>query len=67
VKLRAAAWNEFELDSEEPIWRVPASRMKMGEQHIVPLPRQVVALLKRLQPITGILERNDDPVRSTPR
>ena len=44
-ELRAAAWHEFELDGEEPIWRIPTSRMKMGEQHIVPLSRQVVALL----------------------
>lgn len=28
-------------------------RMKMGEQHIVPLARQVVAILKKRQPITG--------------
>lgn len=27
--------------------------MKMGEQHIDPLSRQVVALLRQLQPITG--------------
>jgi integrase len=52
-ELRAAAWPEFELDVQEPIWRIPASRMKMGEQHLVPLARQVVALLKLLQPITG--------------
>ena len=52
-ELRAAAWHEFDLDGDAPVWRIPATRMKMGEQHIVPLTRQVVALLKQLQPITG--------------
>lgn len=52
-ELRAAAWSEFELDVEQPVWRIPATRMKMGEQHIVPLARQVVAILKQLQLITG--------------
>jgi integrase len=39
--------------ADAPVWRIPATRMKMGEQHIVPLSRQVVALLRQLQPITG--------------
>jgi integrase len=52
-ELRAAAWGEFELDCEQPVWRIPATRMKMGEQHIIPLARQVVAILKQLQLITG--------------
>jgi integrase len=28
-ELRAAAWDEFELDSDGPVWRIPATRMKM--------------------------------------
>lgn len=47
---RLATWDEFEgLDGAEPIWRVPAERMKMQREHIVPLPRQVVALLKAVR------------------
>lgn len=47
---RLATWDEFEgLDSAEPIWRVPASRMKMGREHIVPLAPPVVALLAELR------------------
>ncbi|MGA1815128.1 integrase arm-type DNA-binding domain-containing protein [Sphingobium sp. WW5] len=43
---RHATWEEFEgLDGPDPIWRVPAERMKMGREHIVPLSRQAVALL----------------------
>lgn len=52
-ELRAAEWSEFRLEGKEPEWRIPAARMKMGEQHIVPLSRQAVAVVKELQPITG--------------
>jgi integrase len=50
-ELRAAEWSEFDLDRRE--WRIPAGRMKMGELHLVPLARQVVAILRELQPRTG--------------
>lgn len=50
-ELRCAEWQEFDLDQAE--WRIPANRMKMREQHIVPLARQAVALLRELQPLTG--------------
>lgn len=52
-ELRAAEWSEFSLDGLEPEWRIPATRMKMGEAHIVPLSRQTVAILHELRPITG--------------
>lgn len=47
----AVPWNEMDLDRAE--WHVPALRMKMQHEHIVPLPRQAVALLKELQTFTG--------------
>jgi len=50
-ELRAAAWSEFDLDGAE--WRIPAARMKMGEQHIVPLASQALAILRELYPLTG--------------
>ena len=46
-ELRAAEWKEFDLDAAE--WRISAERMKMREQHIVPLSRQVVALLEAVK------------------
>lgn len=47
---RYATWCEFEnLDGPEPLWRIPAERMKMGREHLVPLSRQVVELLHRRQ------------------
>jgi integrase len=50
-ELRAAEWSEFDLETAE--WRIPGSRMKMREPHIVPLSRQAVALLRDLHPLTG--------------
>jgi len=52
-ELRAAAWAEFDLEADKPIWRIPAERMKMREPHIVPLSAQAAAILKALQPLTG--------------
>lgn len=52
-ELRAAEWSEMVLDSDEPLWRIPAERMKMREAHIIPLARQSVDILKALLPITG--------------
>lgn len=50
-ELRQAEWAEFDLDGA--LWRIPAARMKMREEHIVPLPVQAVAILRELQPLTG--------------
>ena len=50
-ELRAAEWSEFDLDGAE--WRIPAARMKMGEQHIVPLSLQAVEILREIQPLTS--------------
>lgn len=50
-ELRQAEWSEFDLDSEQ--WRIPANKMKMREEHIVPLPAQAVAILRELHPLTG--------------
>jgi integrase len=53
-ELRHAEWREFRLDGKEPLWRIPAARMKMGgEDHLVPLSRQAVEVLRSIQPLTG--------------
>ncbi|WP_080431648.1 tyrosine-type recombinase/integrase [Burkholderia ubonensis] len=39
-----AKWDEFDLDIG--IWRIPAGRMKMRAEHIVPLPTQAIECLK---------------------
>lgn len=50
-ELRQAEWKEFDLASG--FWEIPASRMKLRQPHLKPLPRQAVAILKRLCDITG--------------
>ncbi len=42
-----AQWDEFDLDAA--IWMVPASRMKAGRGHRVPLSARALAILKALQ------------------
>jgi integrase len=50
-ELRGAEWSEFDLDNAE--WRIPAERMKMGEQHVVPLSTQAVSILRDQHTVTG--------------
>lgn len=42
----AAEWSEFDLEAAE--WSIPDHKMKMRKPHIVPLPRQAVALLQNM-------------------
>lgn len=51
VELRKAEWHEFDLDAA--LWRLPAERMKMKREHLVPLAPQVVRLLRELKEWTG--------------
>lgn len=50
-ELRWAQWSEFNVEKGE--WRIPAERMKMGEQYIVPLSKQVCVILANLRELTG--------------
>ncbi len=50
-EIRAMEWEE--INWEEERWELPAEKMKMKQPHIVPLPTQVVALLKELNRSTG--------------
>jgi integrase len=57
-ELRGAAWAEIDLDGA--LWTIPAARMKRGKDgkengdpHLVPLPRQAVAILRGLHGYTG--------------
>lgn len=54
TELRAAKWEEIDWDKAE--WRIPAERMKMREEHIVPLSRQAIAVLRELENLSGAVE-----------
>ncbi|WP_324134155.1 tyrosine-type recombinase/integrase [Bosea sp. (in: a-proteobacteria)] len=64
-ELRAAAWDEFDLD--EAVWTIPAERMKMRKPHAVPLPRQALAILRDLKAITGRGKLAFPGIGQTPR
>ena len=48
-----ADWTEFDIESTEPLWVIPADRMKMRRTHHVPLSRQAVNILKEMQEFSG--------------
>ena len=50
-ELRTAEWAEIDLDAAE--WRIPGSKMKMKVDHIVPLSKQAVEILRSVHPISG--------------
>jgi integrase len=54
TELRAGKWAELENpDGNGAQWRVPAERMKMRLEHLVPLSRQAVAILRQLRALSG--------------
>lgn len=48
---RGATWSE--VDQERGMWTIPASRMKAGREHRVPLSRAALALLEALPRVAG--------------
>jgi integrase len=50
-ELRQAEWQEMDLETAE--WRIPAKKMKMGVDHIVPLSLQAVDVLEQQKLLTG--------------
>jgi integrase len=63
-EIRHAEWSE--IDFENAVWNIPAGKMKKKRPHIVPLSKQVIAVLMDLHPLTGHgkyifpSERSDD-------
>lgn len=64
-ELRTAEWSEIDLGAAE--WRIPAAKMKMAIDHIVPLSRQVVVLFEELKQKTGHGRFAFPSIRSTNR
>jgi integrase len=50
-ELIGAEWSEIDLDSR--VWIIPAARMKMKTEHVVPLSRQAILELHELRAIGG--------------
>jgi integrase len=69
MEIVGAPWSEFDL--EGALWTVPAPRMKMREDHLIPLPTQAVDLLRKLHPVTGhrefLFPNRDQPSKHASR
>lgn len=50
-ELRSAEWIEIDLDAGE--WHIPGHKMKMRHDHLVPLARQSIDILRNLERMTG--------------
>lgn len=50
-ELRTAEWAEIDLEAAQ--WRIPALKMKMKTDHIVPLSAQALEILQGIESITG--------------
>ncbi len=48
--IRYAEWNEFDLNKK--VWIIPANKMKMSKEHIIPLTKQAIKILKDIEPFT---------------
>lgn len=58
-----AEWNEIDFD--EKIWLIPARRMKMNKDHLVPLSDQAIKILKEIRSLhtnkTYVFPSRDNP------
>lgn len=50
-ELREARWEEIDFD--DALWRIPAARMKMRRDHLVPLSTQAIEVLEQIRLLTG--------------
>jgi integrase len=50
-ELIGARWEEFDLVAK--LWRIPAERMKMKTEHLVPLSKQALAIIDQIKQISG--------------
>lgn len=46
-----AKWSEIDFENE--LWVIPAERMKMKIEHIVPLTRQTLSILEIIKPVSA--------------
>jgi integrase len=52
-ELRRMRWEDLELSGENPQWVIPAHRMKMRREHVVPLARQCVEILETMRVVSS--------------
>lgn len=47
----SAEWAE--IDTKKALWRIPAEKMKMSRDHVVPLTPQAMKILEIMEPLSG--------------
>ena len=52
IEIRYSTWGDFDLNPENPMWKIPDEKMKMGRDHMVPLSRQAVSLMDEIRKYT---------------
>ena len=68
-EMRCAEWSEIDFNSM--LWAIPAERMKMKREHVVPLSTQAVVLFHQLRRLSShpvycfALPSNDKPISKT--
>lgn len=50
-ELRHARWSE--IDEKGALWSIPAERMKKKREHLVPLSKQALAIIRKIHDISG--------------
>ncbi len=50
-EIRGARWDEVDMDAA--MWTIPAERMKMRQEHRIPLSSQALELLQSMQALSG--------------
>ena len=66
-ELVLAKWDEFDFDNA--IWKIPAARMKMRVEHLVPLSKQVISMLARIKqsyPSDNLVFHKGNPNKALP-
>lgn len=62
-----AKWDE--IDFTESVWVIPAERMKMKREHVIPLTDKTLDILARIKPLSGhkdfIFPSHNDPLTHT--
>ena len=51
-EVRFAIWDDLDLENQEPLWRIPEEKMKMKQEHVVPLSRQACELIGEVRRFT---------------
>lgn len=54
IELRMMKWEHLDLVNN--LWRVDIDNLKVARRHVVPLSRQMIAVLEQMKPLTGQYE-----------